>query len=233
AANDIRDVHGYGARYSLWYGELNPATGLPWTPADIVNFDIGGNSVLKVRSQTATATHFPKLFAMRLVVWVAPETRKAVGVWRRPHTLATRLNNITTDALISVPDGSAGWSKEAGKNYVLCFRQSCAPALWGPVNADDVQWLGAYQDLTAAGQPPGRPPVPDGGGSAAWHLVPVAHRWPPPCAGHRSGVGPDRARPVRTPRAGVRREPTCRVLVRAGGRQRQPERGLAAVLHGP
>src|SRR5690606_33116549 len=105
AANDIRDVHGYGARYSLWYGELNPATGLPWTPADIVNFDIGGNSVLKVRSQTATATHFPKLFAMRLVVWVAPETRKAVGVWRRPHTLATRLNNITTDALISVPDG--------------------------------------------------------------------------------------------------------------------------------
>src|SRR5690606_28164971 len=97
AANDIRDVHGYGARYSLWYGELNPATGLPWTPADIVNFDIGGNSVLKVRSQTATATHFPKLFAMRLVVWVAPETRKAVGVWRRPHTLATRLNNITTD----------------------------------------------------------------------------------------------------------------------------------------
>src|SRR5690606_41207785 len=84
---------------------------------------------------------------MRLVVWVAPETRKAVGVWRRPHTLTTRLNNITTDALISVPDGSAGWSKEAGKNYVLCFRQSCAPALWGPVNADDVQWLGGYQDL--------------------------------------------------------------------------------------
>jgi hypothetical protein len=155
AANDIRDVHGYGARYSLWYGELNPATGLPWTPADIADFDTGGNSVLKVRSQTATATYFPKLFAMRLVVWVAPETRKAVGVWRRPHTLTTRLNNITTDALISVPDGSAGWSKEADKNYVLCFRQSCAPALWGPVNADDVQWLGGYQDLTAAGQPPG------------------------------------------------------------------------------
>src|SRR5690606_23479205 len=58
AANDIRDVHGYGARYSLWYGELNPATGLPWTPADIVDFDIGGNSVLKVRSQTAPAVHF-------------------------------------------------------------------------------------------------------------------------------------------------------------------------------
>src|SRR5690606_16725896 len=145
AANDIRDVHGYGARYGLWYGELNPATGLPWTPADIADFDIVGNSVLKVRSQTATAVHFPKLFAMRLVVCVAPVTRKAVGVWRRPHTLTTRLNNITTDALISVPDGSAGWSKEADKNYVLCFRQSCAPALWGPVNADDVQWLGGYQ----------------------------------------------------------------------------------------
>jgi hypothetical protein len=58
-------------------------------------------------------------------VWAVPtENRVAVGVWRRPQTLSSRLVEATTDALISVPSGANNWSKVNGTNYLLYSRQS-------------------------------------------------------------------------------------------------------------
>lgn len=156
AGGNLRVSHGFGVPWTYWWGELNPSTGLPWTPADIADFGISGNSRGKVRSQTATALHFPKLFALQLWVYVVPiENRVAVGVWRRPSELTDRLQNIETDAFVSMPDGTPGWSKQAAKSYLYYWRQSVSPALYGAVVADDVRWHGVYQDLGPGGEPPG------------------------------------------------------------------------------
>jgi hypothetical protein len=156
AGSGLRDVHGYGATYVFWWGELNPATAKPWTPADIANFRVGGTSTLRVRAATATATQFPKVWALQLWVYnVATENRVAVGVWRRPESQTSRLVNVETDALLTVPSGAAGWSKLTSKNYLYCWRQTVSPAAYGAVVADDVRWNGLFQDLGPGGQPPG------------------------------------------------------------------------------
>jgi hypothetical protein len=156
AGGNLRDVHGFGAPYALWYGELNPSTGLPWTPADIADFGASGTTRLEVRTQAATATHFPKVFALRLFVWCVPvENRVAVGLWERPDDLTERLNNVETDALITLPAGTADWAKEDSKNYIFGWRQSVSPSLYGAVVADDVRWNGSAQDFGPGGQPPG------------------------------------------------------------------------------
>ena len=42
AGGSLRDVGQFGSIQVFWYGEINPATGKPWTPADIADFKIGG-----------------------------------------------------------------------------------------------------------------------------------------------------------------------------------------------
>jgi hypothetical protein len=42
AGGSLRDVHGFGARYTFWWGELNPATGKPWTrPTSLRSTSVG------------------------------------------------------------------------------------------------------------------------------------------------------------------------------------------------
>lgn len=154
AGGNLRNVHGFGALYKFWYGELNPATERPWLPADIANFGTSGNSTLYLRSQEAIASHFPKVYAFRLVVHCVPnENRAAVGVYRRPETLTVGQVKPVTDALLTLPAGTANWAKETGKNYTFLWRQSVCPALYGPVNADDIRWNGAFQHLGPRGVP--------------------------------------------------------------------------------
>lgn len=158
AGGNLRDVHGFGATYAFWWGELNPRTELPWTPADIASFDIGGDWAILVRSQTSNSDKYPIVYALALdIVCVDEENREAVGVWRRPEdgSLTDRLEIVETDELLSMPAGTAGWSKPSGTNHTYFWRQSVAPALFGPVNADDVRWSGAFQHLGPGGEPPG------------------------------------------------------------------------------
>lgn len=158
AGGGVRDVHSFGAIYDFWWGELNPATGLPWTPSDIARFDNEADWGLEVRSQAAvTSTSYPACGALALTVhYLEAENRAAVGVWRRPENIGnSRLINITTDALRTMPSGAANWSKLTNTNYLYYWRQTISPSEYGPVVADDVRWNGAYQDLGPAGEPPG------------------------------------------------------------------------------
>ncbi len=158
AAGATRDVHGFGAIYDFWWGEINPATSLPWTPADIAKFDTEVDWGIRVRSSvSATASHYPTVVALSLnVSYSETENRRAVGVWRRPEDIGeARLLNITTDALRSMPAGTANWSKADAINYLFYWRQTVSPSEYGAVVADDVRWNGAYQDLGPGGHPPG------------------------------------------------------------------------------
>lgn len=152
-----RDVHGYGAIYEMWWGEINPATLRPWTPADIALFDTDATSGVHIRSVAATPTHWSKVFALSLNVrYLETENRSAVGVWRRPEDIGTeRLITVTTDTLRTMPAGTVNWAKPASGNFLYYWRQSVSPSLYGPVVADDVRWNGGFQDLGLDGQPPG------------------------------------------------------------------------------
>lgn len=152
----LRNVTGFGAIYTLQYGELNPATQKPWTPADIAKFATGGGSKIRVTSQALTATQYPVVAALALQAYTIPvENRAAVGVWRRPIVAADRLTQVTTDSLMTYPSGAANWSKVAGKSYLYYWRHSVSPSLYGPIVADDIRWLGLYQELGPGGKPPG------------------------------------------------------------------------------
>jgi hypothetical protein len=158
AAGGLRDVHQFGAIYSFWWGELNPATGNPWVPADIANFGSAGTGRLFFRSQaTATATAYPRIHAASLnVAYATTENRLAVGVWRRPEDIGdTALINAQTTSLITLPAGTAGWSKPASGNHLYLWRQSISPSEYGATVGTDVRWNGSYQDLGPGGQPPG------------------------------------------------------------------------------
>jgi len=158
AAGGQRDVHGFGQIYDFWWGELNPATSLPWTPSDIAKFDTESDWGIVVRtSQAASAALHPRVVALSLNVhYQNTENRAAVGVWRRPEDIGEeRLLNVTTDALRTMPSGAANWSKLTNTNYLFFWRQSISPSEYGAVVADDVRWNGAVQDLGPAGQPPG------------------------------------------------------------------------------
>jgi len=77
-------------------------------------------------------------------------------VWRRPESIGTsKLINVTTDTLRTMPAGTVNWSKLINTNYLFFWRQSASPSQYGPIVADDVRWNGAYQDLTRDGNPPG------------------------------------------------------------------------------
>jgi hypothetical protein len=84
------------------------------------------------------------------------ENREAAAVWRRPTNLPNRLTQVTTDQLVSVPDGTPGWDKQDDRNYLYIWRQSVSPALYGPVVADDVRWANAAQNLPIDGERDGQ-----------------------------------------------------------------------------
>jgi hypothetical protein len=157
AGGSVRDVHGYGAMYTHWWGELNPATDRPWTPADIAQFGVGGNSSARFTTYTTNLFQFPKIWGVRLYVYyITTENRVAVGVYRRPEDIgASRLVNIQTDTLRTYPAGTANWAKAASKLYLFHWRQSISPASYGPTVADDIRWNYLFQHLGPEGHPPG------------------------------------------------------------------------------
>lgn len=157
AGGSRRDVTGYGALYSFFWGEINPSTLRPWTPAEIALFGTDATWGVMIRSVAASAAQFPKIIALSLnVAYLNTENRVAVGVWRRPESIGTsKLINVTTDTLRTMPAGTANWSKATNTNYLFFWRQSASPSQYGPIVADDVRWNGGYQDLTSDGNPPG------------------------------------------------------------------------------
>lgn len=153
-----RDVHYFGEPWEYQFGEINPDSGLPWTPADIAKFDTLANWGIRVHvAGGMTATEYPRVMALSLNVrYLNTENRVAVGVYTRPADIGTaRLITVDTTALRAMPAGTANWSKPASGNFLFYWRQTASPSQYGPVVAEDLQWNGAYQDLGPDGQPAG------------------------------------------------------------------------------
>lgn len=154
-------------------GEINPVTGLPWTPLDVRDFD-GGNWHIRITS-TGTVACGATVSSMSLKVsyWAA-ENRVAIGTWRRPSGAVASV--IASDSLVQ-PNGAgawvANWAKTNGVHYSLVPRWGRDTLLSGAATpASDIQWMTAYQDLGDAGNPAGisYPSVPGLVSQTNWNV---------------------------------------------------------------
>src|SRR5262245_38408700 len=141
-------------------GEINPVTLLPWTPADIQSFDTGGWH-MRVAS-SGGGGNGPSVHAMALrVSYVDPDNRVAAATYRRPSGALS--SPITTDALVTLPAGSANWAKSNGVTYTYLARWARDRLVGGnaPI-ANDLAWRTAQQDLGPLGSPAGIALPPSG-----------------------------------------------------------------------
>lgn len=143
------------------FGEINPVTLLPWTPADIREFDIGGDWVGRfVGIGNGTRGGIITSMALR-VDYLATENRVAVGTYRRPAGAVPSV--ITTDAFAPMPAGTGTWSKANGVTYTYVPRVAADILVGGSApKANDLAWRAGIQDLGAAGSPPGQSGGPGG-----------------------------------------------------------------------
>src|SRR5690606_30876365 len=98
----------------------------------------------------------PRIFALKLRVHHIPiENRAAVGVWRRPSNLRGVLNNIATDALVTMPAGTPNWAKQSGRNCLFYWREATSPAGWSAGQGEGVRWEAGAQRCRGTDGVPG------------------------------------------------------------------------------
>lgn len=93
--------------------EYNPATGLPWTIADLEAFDTTDEVGFTTGGDATTPT---RVFRVRATVDHVPEQRLAVGAL---DIAATGWKEFT----LATPTGGASWSKVLGTEYVTTVRR--------------------------------------------------------------------------------------------------------------
>lgn len=148
----------FGQLVTIDCGEINPQSGLPWSPQDIREFD-GGNWQVRVES-VATAACGSQIPTIALQVYSTdPDPRVAVGAWARPAGAPGPL--VTTDALVRLSAGAwvADWLKANAQDYAFLWRYANAKAVTGTATlAQDIQAAYAGAEVgTPASQPS---PVP-------------------------------------------------------------------------
>ncbi len=151
--NSFYNANIYGKIAATTFGEINPRTNLPWTRADLAQFN-GGNWAVRVEAVGDSNT-WARIDAMALLVdYVATENRVAAATWPRPTgALASWVN---TAGLITLPSGAAGWSKPASGDFVFLWRAANHPFhTGGQPRATDVRWVGAWSDLRHTDGSPG------------------------------------------------------------------------------
>lgn len=133
---------GFGTIVDIDFGEINPVTALPWTPTDIQGFDSG---VWRLRVEAVgTAGNYAAVHCMALrVQYVTTENRVAVGTWPRP-TDGSSPTSLTTAQLVTMPAGTANWSKPSSGDFTFLWRKAY-DLLRNPgqATANDVQWIAA------------------------------------------------------------------------------------------
>lgn len=146
--NAAFSVNAYGGMVTIDCGEINPVTMLPWSPADVREFAVGGDWGLRVES-VGNANTNPIVWAMALKVEYVTENRAAIGTWERDPAVG---DYVDTDALVSLNTGTgvlaANWAKPSSGDFVYVWRAAHAPMVTGSdVLADDVLWHAAGADL--------------------------------------------------------------------------------------
>jgi hypothetical protein len=144
------------------FGEINPVTLRPWTPADIQEFDTGGDWVARfVGNGTGANGGIITSLALR-VDYLTTENRVAVGTYRRPAGAIAAV--VDTDAFMTTtsPFG-ATWAKSNGVTYTYVPRVAADLLVGGSApKANDLAWRAAVQDLGPAGSPAGQSAGPGG-----------------------------------------------------------------------
>lgn len=135
----------YGQVAAVTFGEVNPRTNLPWTRADLAQFN-GGNWALRVEAVGDPNT-WARIDAMALLVdYVTTENRVAAATWARPSGPLPPW--VNTAGIVTLPSGASGWSKPASGDFVFVWRAANHPFhTGGQPRATDVRWVGALSDL--------------------------------------------------------------------------------------
>ena len=130
----LRDANSFGSIFKFWWGEINPATGLPWIPADIANFGPAGTYRFRVGSHQANTNQFPIVHGVRLHVhYQTVENRAAVGVWRRPEDIPDRLTTAATTNLRTLPSAGPPTGRNSpAATTCSCGDSRCPPPSTGP-----------------------------------------------------------------------------------------------------
>ena len=141
----------YGNRAIVDFGEVNPVTLMPWTRADIAEFN-GGAWAVRVEA-VGDPQAWARMDSLCLSIDYLPaENRVAVATWPRPAGPVPEW--VASAGLRSMPSGAAGWAKPGSGDWDFVWRVAHAPLLTGagPL-ADDVRWLACVSDLTMPGVP--------------------------------------------------------------------------------
>lgn len=136
-------------------GEINPVTGLPWSPLDVRSFDAGDWHIRITSTGTVACGATVSSMSLKVSYWTA-ENRVAVATWRRPSGAVATV--IASDSLVQPSAGgwAANWAKTNAVSYSLIPRWGRDTLLSGAATpASDIQWMTAYQDLGDGGNPPG------------------------------------------------------------------------------
>lgn len=133
---------GTAGRYIWHWGEINPITGQPWTPADVAAFDSATTEV-RIARQTGDGGSLIVAAVRLVVVYENSERRVATGA----HVSSTvEAFDWSATIPVSSPAGAANWAKANATDYALVVRQAdqggltpfAVPSMGvGTVHADD------------------------------------------------------------------------------------------------
>lgn len=120
-----------GVMYVASFGEVNPHTGEPWTPAEIRSFDTG---TYRIRFRTTTGSYFVNVDAVWLQLTTVTEARVARAVVSSASVVAA---GWTTAAVKAINTGtgvhSGAWAKGLGTTYVYVVRRAAEANYQAPV----------------------------------------------------------------------------------------------------
>lgn len=156
-------THYYGTLNTIDLGEINPATALPWSPADVRSFSSTGPVWEIWIFGSGSSSSQLRVHNLELEVqYATTENRLAVGTWQRGEPGEILVPSlITTDDLVRISSGAwvNGWSKVSGTEPIFVLRRATDRMISGTSTpATDIRWHfvgGADQDG------PNPPPIPD------------------------------------------------------------------------
>jgi hypothetical protein len=133
--------------FEIDLGEVNPATGLPWTPVDIQGFDNGTSvNCMELEAASGNPANVIVIACELQVTYQTVENRVACAVRKKSDTV----NRFP--AFCALPTAGATWAKPASGDFTVMYRQP--HDTFGPVSPQQftLQWLAsATQDCVVPG----------------------------------------------------------------------------------
>lgn len=131
-------------------GEINPVTGLPWTPADIQSWS-SGTWFLRLYGPGAfhASGTILELDAIEMVVtYQTVENRAAAAMWKNAIGVTQAAGVMVSNAFCALPGAGSSWAKPAAGDFTVLLRRPYAPLLGYFPHNPSLLWIAAR---TAAG----------------------------------------------------------------------------------